>query len=243
MKKLTIQQFAQTIRKKYPGKYDDIDDNGLVFKWLKKYYADSKYIQNSELAKLGYNEAGKLVSKGKDYVKDKTKDLIPSDSTQQSIKDKVGGLIDKVNDGNWLQTVTDKIKQAKEKVTTNTQQSTTEPTSQEKKVAPAYSSTFKSKPCDENTYPWTRGCKNNKIGQMNQIYFGDRYGDIYGDDLYYRLESLGYFYKTGEKEGEISKAIYDGVLKDSLQENEFSHRKKIVKETVKNVLKQRFNKK
>jgi hypothetical protein len=37
MKKLTIQQFAQNIRKKRPGVYDDLSDNDLVFKWLKTY--------------------------------------------------------------------------------------------------------------------------------------------------------------------------------------------------------------
>lgn len=112
----------------------------------------------------------------------------------------------------------------------------------QKKVAPSYSSTFKSKPCDENTFPWTKGCMNNKIGQMNQVYFGDRYGNIYGDDLYYQLRSLGYFSAQGQKDGEITQYIYDGVMKDSLQENEISERKKVVKETVKKVLKERLNK-
>lgn len=152
----------------------------------------------------------------------------------------------KSQDGNnWLQNVVGTINQLKNKVSSDTTKPTTqqpEP-SKEKKVAPAYSSTFKSKPCDENTYPWTRGCKNNKIGQMNQIYFGDRYGDIYGDDLYYQLRSLGYFGAPNQKDGEITQFIYDGVLKDSLQESEISNRKKVVKETVKNVLKQRLNKK
>ena len=96
MKKVTIQQFAQDIRKKRPGIYDDLSDNDLVFKWLKTYYADSKYIETSELAKLGYNEAGKLVSKGKDYVTDKLGGQAAVDSTIQKVKDKATDVIDKV---------------------------------------------------------------------------------------------------------------------------------------------------
>lgn len=147
---------------------------------------------------------------------------------------------------NFLQTVTDKIKQAKEKVTTNTQQqsTTTKPTPQEKKVAPKFTSRFKTKKCDENTYPWTRGCVNNKIGQMNQAYFGDRYADTYGDELYMQLDSLGYFDAPGQKDGEITQYIYDGVMKDrQMNEIKSLDRKKVVKETVKNVLKERLNSK
>jgi hypothetical protein len=238
VKKLTVKEFAAKLRQTYPGQLDDIDDLTLTLRWTKKYPASLKYLDKVDAAKVGIqwgaDNVVNFVKKKVEKVKDKVQPTPqPQDSTQTK------------TDSNWLQGVTDVINQAKQKFGKDSTKPTTQQPAppQEKKVAPAYSSTFKSKPCDENTYPWTRGCKNNKIGQMNQIYFGDRYGDIYGDDLYYRLESLGYFYKNGEKEGEISKAIYDGVLKDSLQENEFSHRKKIVKETVKNVLKQRFNKK
>ena len=96
MKKVTIQQFAQDIRKKRPGIYDDLSDNDLVFKWLKKYYRDSKYIESSELAKIGYNEVGKLVSKGKDYVTDKLGGQAAVDSTIQKVKDNATDVIDKV---------------------------------------------------------------------------------------------------------------------------------------------------
>jgi len=99
---------------------------------------------------------------------------------------------------------------------------------------------FKSKPCDENVFPWTYGCKNNKIGQMNMVYFGDRYGDIFGDELNGELLSLGYYNAPGQKKGEITQFIYDEVMKDSLQESEKLERKKIVKETVKNILKERL---
>jgi hypothetical protein len=102
---------------------------------------------------------------------------------------------------------------------------------------------FTWKPCDENTYPWTYGCKNTKIGQMNLSLFGDRYGDIFGDELMNALESYGYFGGSNEKKGEISKTIYDKVtVRDAQQQNE-SANKKVVKETVKKVLKERLNKK
>ena len=102
---------------------------------------------------------------------------------------------------------------------------------------------FNWKPCDENTYPWTYGCKNTKIGQMNLSLFGDRYGDIFGDELMNALESYGYFGGPNEKNGQISKTIYDKVtVRDAQQQNE-SANKKVVKETVKKVLKERLNKK
>lgn len=101
---------------------------------------------------------------------------------------------------------------------------------------------FKSRPCDENVFPWTYGCKNNKIGQMNDIYFGDTYGNIYGNNLYVKLKSLGSFEAPGEKDGQISEKIYNMTLEDSLQENQQISRKKIVKEAVKNILKERLNK-
>ena len=240
MKKLTVKEFAAKLRQSYPGQLDDVDDITLTLRWTKKYPESLTVLDKVDAAKVGIqwgadgvvNFFKKKVEKVKDKIQP-TPQPQPTDSTKTQ------------DSSNWLQNVVGTINQLKNKVSSDTSKTTTQQPSppKEKKVAPAYSSTFKSRPCDENTYPWTRGCKNNKIGQMNQIYFGDRYGDIYGDDLYYRLESLGYFYKTGEKEGEISKAIYDGVLKDSLQENQISHRKKVVKETVKNVLKQRLNKK
>jgi hypothetical protein len=99
---------------------------------------------------------------------------------------------------------------------------------------------FTWKSCDENTYPWTYGCKNTKIGQMNMSLFGDRYGDIFGDELMNALEAYGYFGGSNEKKGEISKTIYDKVtVRDAQQQNE-SFNKKVIKETVKKVLKERL---
>ncbi len=123
----------------------------------------------------------------------------------------------KSQDGNnWLQNVIGSLSQSKDKKgSESTKPTTQQPTPpQEKKVAPKFTSRFKTRKCDENTYPWTRGCVNNKIGQMNQAYFGDRYADTYGDELYMQLDSLGYFDAAGQKDGEITQYIYDGVMND-----------------------------
>ena len=42
--KYTIYEFAQEIRKKFPGDYDDLTDNKLVELWLRKYPNDSSKI-------------------------------------------------------------------------------------------------------------------------------------------------------------------------------------------------------
>ncbi len=42
--KYTIHEFAQEIRKKFPGDYDDLTDNKLVELWLCKYPNDSSKI-------------------------------------------------------------------------------------------------------------------------------------------------------------------------------------------------------
>jgi len=242
MKKYTVKEFADRLRKTHPGQLDDLDDFTLTYRWVKKYPDSRKYLDWTDAAKAGIvlskDNVVNWFKKQKEKVQDKiTPSPQPTDTTTQPSDTTTQ------NDGNWMGDVIDRIKQAKEKLKSNTQpqqQPSNTPAPEQKKVAPAYSSTFKSKPCDENTFPWTRGCMNNKIGQMNQIYFGDRYGNIYGDDLYYQLRSLGYFAAQGQKDGEITQYIYDGVLKDSLQESDNFERKKIVKETVKNVLKERL---
>lgn len=233
MKKYTIKEFAQLIRKKYPKAYDTLSDNDLVFKYLKKYPIYVKSIEVTELGKLGMSVGGEEIKKSADKIKDKTSDLIPGDSTTQNIKDKLTDLVDKIKTNISPQP----SPAAPEEKTVTTNYVTKYPSTQNPKKA------FNWKSCDENTYPWTYGCKNTKIGQMNLSLFGDRYGDIFGDELMNALESYGYFGGPNEKKGEISKTIYDKVtVRDAQQQNE-SINKKVVKETVKKVLKERLNKK
>jgi hypothetical protein len=42
--KYTLNEFAEEIRKSYPGEYDDLKDKELVSLWLKKYPQDSKKV-------------------------------------------------------------------------------------------------------------------------------------------------------------------------------------------------------
>ena len=44
MKKYTISEFAQKIRAKYPGSYDDLSDKKLIELWLKKYPKDKEHV-------------------------------------------------------------------------------------------------------------------------------------------------------------------------------------------------------
>jgi hypothetical protein len=96
---------------------------------------------------------------------------------------------------------------------------------------------FNSRPCDEKTYDWGYGCKNNKIGQMNQIFFGDRYGDIYGDELINKLRNIGILKSN---ESKITEEIYNEVLKLGEEQGYVKLQEMIVKETVKNILKERL---
>ncbi|MFM7018632.1 hypothetical protein [Flavobacterium sp.] len=99
----------------------------------------------------------------------------------------------------------------------------------EKHIPSTDMSGFKSKPCDENTYNWSYGCMNKKIGALNQKFFGDELGQKYGQELLNKLINLGLL---DNKNTIITKEIFDKLLPNygSIQES------KIIKETVKNIL-------
>jgi hypothetical protein len=87
-------------------------------------------------------------------------------------------------------------------------------------------------PCDD--FPFKIGCQNKLIGDMNQVLFDDRLNDVFDKShLYKNLDNHGSFDGPGEKDGEISKNIYNQIM--SLKEN--LRRKTIIKESVKKVLK------
>ena len=96
---------------------------------------------------------------------------------------------------------------------------------------------FNSVPCDEKTYNWEYGCRNNKIGLMNTILFGDDYGKIYGPELMTKLRDLVYL---GPKDTKITEDIYNKVLKLGEDQGRPNLQETIVKETVKNILKERL---
>ena len=75
---------------------------------------------------------------------------------------------------------------------------------------------------------------------MNKILFGDDYGKIYGDELLSKLRNLRYL---GQSETKITEDIYNKVLKLGEDQGYVKLQESIVKETVKNILKERLIKK
>ena len=88
-------------------------------------------------------------------------------------------------------------------------------------------------------FPFTFGCKNPLIGDINQVISNNRLSDVYDSHLNQDLNNNDFFKQPGEKQGEISKHIYDQIM--SLKESKL--KKKIIKETVKKVLKEYIIKK
>jgi hypothetical protein len=82
-----------------------------------------------------------------------------------------------------------------------------------------------------NSFPFELGCKNSLIGDLNQKFFGNRRQDTYTKLLQNRLDNRAYF-SIDNEEKMITKEIWDQIMKS-----------KIVKETVKKVLKEYINKK
>lgn len=101
----------------------------------------------------------------------------------------------------------------------------------EKRIPSTDRPDFKSKDCDENTYNWGYGCRNNKIDALNDKFFGkdNVFDGKYGDELLTKLRNVG---SLGPKDTIITKEIFDkllpnyGVVEESL----------IIKKTVKNIL-------
>ena len=229
MKKITIQEFAKQLRERYPDKFKNLSDVDLVSKWVK--------IRPSSVEALEYNERAKLIlDDALRYTQSEIEKLRGKKKTQTPKPQPAPQPAPQPSPQPTDSTTQNKPTPPEEKTVTTNYVTKYASTQNPKKA-------FTWKPCDENTYPWTYGCKNTKIGQMNLSLFGDRYGDIFGDELMNALESYGYFGGPNEKNGQISKTIYDKVtVRDAQQQNE-SFNKKVVKETVKKVLKERLNKK
>jgi hypothetical protein len=241
MKKFTIQQFADNIRKNYPKKYDDLSDNDLVFKWLKVYYLDAEKIEPSELLKLGIGVAKGTTDKVKNYVNDKIDSVKDSDE----YKDLTGSFGNLIKNANGTAT-TDSTQTNTQKPTQDSQQGST----QTKLYQNVYNLKSDNTPTPQalntktcNDFPFTIGCINPKIGQLNKIFVGDELSDIFDNHLYKVLLSDGYFDMPGEKRGEISQTLYNSAIKNSKEQNESINKKKVIKETVKKVLKERILKK
>jgi hypothetical protein len=81
-----------------------------------------------------------------------------------------------------------------------------------------------------NDFPFTLGCVNTKIGDLNAKFFrGNRYDDMYNKQLENVLDNNGYF---SNSKNELTKAVWDYLMNKS-----------IMKESIKKVLKEYINKK
>ena len=87
-----------------------------------------------------------------------------------------------------------------------------------------------------NDYPFTLGCVNVDIGDINEKFFGkgNRRGDVFSTKLLNSLKSYGYI-MPNDKDPKITQDIYNRIMK--------SFTKDIIKESVKKVLKEYINKK
>lgn len=101
---------------------------------------------------------------------------------------------------------------------------------------------FNYRNCDDKVYDWDYGCKNDKIGEMNQILFGSgqTLNGIYGSTLLTKLRNIGYLINNETK---ITEKIYNQVIKLGEEQGTVNLRETIVNQTVKNILKERLIKK
>lgn len=85
MKKLTVTQFATKIRNTYPNRFKNLGDVELIFKWLKEFPDDRKYLDEIDATKGGIKWGADGVinffKKGVEKVKDKVQ---PTPSTPQT---------------------------------------------------------------------------------------------------------------------------------------------------------------
>lgn len=86
-----------------------------------------------------------------------------------------------------------------------------------------------------NDFPFGLGCTNNIIGDINEKVFGKRRKNVYTKLLQNHLDNMGYF-SIDNEENLITKEISDKILKPL-------DKSKIIKESVKKVLKEYINKK
>jgi uncharacterized protein (TIGR02145 family) len=69
---------------------------------------------------------------------------------------------------------------------------------------------FKWHDCETKDFPYDFGCKNSKIGQMNECLFDDRLNDIFGSGLFENLKDMAF----DMTKKQITKEMYDAVMLD-----------------------------
>ena len=90
------------------------------------------------------------------------------------------------------------------------------------------------KDCEDKDFPYAFGCKNTKIGEMNECLFDTKLSGIFYRDLLEKLKDMAF----DMIKKEITKDMYDAVMLDCKQQEESIERKKIIKENTYKILNQ-----
>ena len=94
---------------------------------------------------------------------------------------------------------------------------------------------FRWKDCEKLDFPYEFGCKNTKIGQMNECLFDSTLNGIFGKDLWEKITDMALASSDDKKE--ITIKMYDAVMLDC-QKQESIKKKKIIKENTYKILNQ-----
>ncbi len=93
---------------------------------------------------------------------------------------------------------------------------------------------FQWKDCESQDFPYQFGCKNTKIGEMNECLFDTKLSGIFYRDLLEKLKDMAF----DMSKKEITKEMYDAVMLDCKQQEESIQKKKIIKENTYKILNQ-----
>jgi hypothetical protein len=87
--------------------------------------------------------------------------------------------------------------------------------------------------CESRDFPYEFGCKNTKIGQMNECLFGSTLKGIFSNDLWEKMTDMAF---SGKKE--ITLEMYEAVMSSCKKQEESIKKKKIIKENTYKILNQ-----
>ncbi len=93
---------------------------------------------------------------------------------------------------------------------------------------------FQWKDCESQDFPYQFGCKNTKIGEMNECLFDTKLSGIFYRDLLEKLKDMAF----DMSKKEITKEMYDAVMLDCKVQQESIQKKKIIKENTYKILNQ-----
>lgn len=93
---------------------------------------------------------------------------------------------------------------------------------------------FQWKDCESKDFPYEFGCKNTKIGEMNECLFDTKLSGIFYRDLLEKLKDMAF----DMSKKEITEDMYKAVMLDCKQQEESIERKKIIKENTYKILNQ-----